>query len=350
MGLVDIQQYYKQRLLKEVSIEEKAEREAREEGFYDFSDDKASGMRRARKIMEAIQRKESYTEALDEKFEESIEKGTYARRDTAAVATAIAQRQGETDFSTGNKKTGKAVGRGARVRDTIAAAIDAKHGPGSYPGTANWKYDEGKDSGKGKKEKAIQSMLKAFPPELASLMSAAAGWALSSDVGRVGQMTPEQTSEWERTLSAAERRNLERTLRSKMRRKSADTSLNKDAFESLQSRYEDSTDTYIKRTPLINMLEKDHSTIPPRQGLQWDAVKHRWTRPENIGHTVIEVQGKKRIRGTGTGAHERTVGGHGSGKVRRVEFGRRFKGASDAGVIRPHESKGTSKYIKPRKR
>ena len=347
MGLADMQQYYKQRLLKESSIEEKAEREAREEGFDDFSDDKASGMRRARKIMEAIQRKESYTEALDDKFEESIEKGTYARRDTAAVATAIAQRQGEPDFSTGNKKTGKAIGRGARVRDTIAAAIDAKHGPGSYPGTANWTLDSGKE----KTKKSIQSMQKGFPPALASLMSAAAGWALSGDLGRVGQMTPEQSMEWERTLSAAERRNLERTLRSKMRRKSADTSLNKDAFESLKAHYEDSTDTYIQRNPIINMLEKDHSTVPPRQGLQWDAVKHRWTRPENIGHTVTEVQGKKRLRGTGTGAHERTVGGHGSGKVRRVEFGRRFKGASDAGVIRPHESKGASKYTaKPAKK
>ena len=342
MGLDNIQQYYKQRLLKESSIEEKAEREAREEGFDDFSDDKASGMRRAKKIMEAIQRKESYTEALDEKFEESIEKGTYARRDTAAVATALAQSKkggGHTSFSPGSD--------GAKARDTFAAAIDAKHGPGSYPGTANWKYDEGKS----KKEKAVQSMLKAFPPALASLMSAAAGWAFSSDVGRAGQMTPEQAGEWERTLSAAERRNLERTLRSKMRRKSADTSLNKNAFDSLKAHYEDSTDTYIQRTPIINMLEKDHSSIPPRQGLQWDAMKHRWTRPENIGHTVAEVQGKKRFRGTGTGAHERTVGGHGAGKIRLVEAGRRFKGASDTGVVRPHESKGTAaKYGRPSKK
>ena len=340
MSLASIQQYYKQRLLKEASSEERAEREARDEGFDDFSDDRASGMRRAKKIMEAIQRKESYTEALDEKFEESsdIEKATYAPRDTAAVATARAKAPpyNETNFSPGEQ--------GAEVRDTIAAAIDAKHGPGSY-GRANWKYDKGKGSGKGKKEKAIQSMLKAFPPELASLMSAAAGWAFSSDIGRVGQMTPEQAGEWERTLSAAERRNLERTLRSKMRRKSADTSLHKNAFDSLKSHYADATDTYIQRTPIIDML-KDHSAIPPRQGLQWDAVKHRWTRSENIGHTVTEVQGKKRFWGTGTGAHERTVGGHGAGKVRGVEAGRRFKGASDAGVIRPHASKGAAGYAK----
>jgi len=339
MGLDNIQQYYKQRLLKESSVGEKAEREAREEGFDDFSHDEASGMRRAKKIMEAIQRKESYTEALDDKFEESIEKGTspYGPRDTAAVATAQAKRlYGVSSFGPDS--------RGAAIRDTIAQGIDAKHGPGSY-GKANWKQADAASLGKkgqGSK-KAIKSMLKGFPPALASLMSAAAGWALSGDVGKVGQMTPEQSREWERTLSAAERRNLERTLRSQMRRKSADTSLNKDAFESLKAHYEDSTDTYIQRTPIINMLEKEHSSIPPRQGLQWDAIKHRWTRPENIGHTVTEVQGKKRIRGTGTGAHERSVGGHGSGKVRGMEAGRRFKGASDSGIIRPHQSIGIPK-------
>ena len=45
----------------------------------------------------------------------------------------------------------------------------------------------------------------------------------------------------------------------------------------------------------------------------------------------------------GTGAHERSVGGHGSGKVRQVEAGRRFKGATDTGVLRPHASKSTEK-------
>tara|TARA_R110002020_G_scaffold51677_5_gene146154 strand:+ start:1793 stop:2818 length:1026 start_codon:yes stop_codon:yes gene_type:complete len=333
MGLADLQQYYRQLILKEDSMNEKAEQEARDEGFDDFSSEEASGVKRAKKIMEAIKRKESYKDALDVKFEESedIEKGTYPPRDTAAVATAEAKRRGETNFKTGEK--------GAEVRDTIAAAIDAKHGPGSY-GRANWPQDAGKESLGGKDtKKAIE---KAFPPALASLMSAAAGWAFSGDVaGTPGRMTPEQASEWERTLSAAERRNLERTMRSRMRRKSADTSLNKDAFESLQSHYKDSTDTYIQRTPIIQML-KDHSAVPPRQGLMWDAAKHRWTRPENVGHTVSEVQGKKRFRGTGTGAHERTVGGHGSGKTRGVERGRRFRGTTDAGVVRPHETKGAA--------
>jgi len=336
MSLDSIQQYYKNRLLKEDAPNKRAEREAREEGFDDFSTEESSGVRRAKKIMEAIKRKESYTDALDEEFEadNDIEKGTYARRDTAAVATALAQSKkggGHTSFSPGSP--------GAAARDTFAAAIDDKHGPGSY-GKANWV----EDTGKSKKKSAQKMMQKSFPPALAALMSAAAGWAFSGDVaGTPGKMTPEQASEWERTLSAAERRKLERTMRSQMRRKSADKSLNKDAFNALKSHYKDSTDTYIKRTPMINML-KDHSSIPPRQGLQWDATKHRWTRPENIGHTVTEVQGKKRIRGTGTGAHERTVGGHGSGKVRGVESGRRFRGAADAGIVRPHESKAASRY------
>lgn len=332
-----MQQYYKKRLLKEAALDKRAEREAREEGFDDFSSEESSGVRRAKKIMEAIKRKESYTDALDEEFEADVEKATYPRRDTAAVATAEAKRRGFSDFSTG--KGGNDPSEGAVVRDTIAAAIDAKHGAGSY-GKANWRHDSGKDD----KKKSTQKMMqKSFPPALAALMSAAAGWAFGSDVGRVGQMTPEQASEWERTLSAAERRKLERTMRSKMRRKSTDTSLNKDAFNALKEHYEDSTDTYIKRTPMINML-KDHSSVPPRQGLQWDAVKHRWTRPENVGHTVTEVQGKKRVRGTGTGAHERSVGGHGSGQTRLVERGRRFRGAADAGTIRPHDSKGAAKY------
>mgnify|MGYP003647450445 CR=1 FL=1 len=331
-----MQQYYKNRLLKEDVMDKRAEREAREEGFDDFSSEESSGVRRAKKIMDAIKRKESYTDALDEEFEadQNIEKGTYARRDTAAVATAIAQSKrggGHTSFSPGSS--------GAAARDTLAAAIDAKHGPGSY-GKANWVEDKGKS----KKKSTQKMMLKSFPPALASLMSAAAGWAFSGDVaGTPGKMTPEQAGEWERTLSAAERRKLERTMRSQMRRKSVDMSIDKEAFNALKSHYQDSTDNYIKRTPMINML-KDHSAIPPRQGLQWDAVKHRWTRPENIGHTVTEVQGKKRVRATGTGAHERSVGGHGSGKIRGVESGRRFKGAADAGTLRPHESKGASKY------
>ena len=149
-------------------------------------------------------------------------------------------------------------------------------------------------------------------------MSAAAGWAFSGDVGRAGQPTDAQAREWERTLSAAERRAAERAMRSRMRRKSKDTP--DEALTQLKPFYDDS-DTYIKRTPNKNgvSVQKEHSMSPPRAGEVWDAVKHRWVKPENIGHSVSEVQGKKRIRGTGAGVHERSVAGHGSGKARLVE-------------------------------
>ena len=89
---------------------------------------------------------------------------------------------------------------------------------------------------------------------------------------------------------------------------------------------------------LEDFFMKDHAPVPPRQGLMWDPVKHRWTRQENIGRTVTEVQGSKRFRGTGTGVHERSVGGHGTGSTRRLQEGRRFRGVTDVGRSRPHET------------
>ena len=88
---------------------------------------------------------------------------------------------------------------------------------------------------------------------------------------------------------------------------------------------------------MVNLV-KDHAPIPPRQGLMWDAVKHKWVRPENHGRSVAEVQGKaKRVRGHGVGQREKKVGGHTAGPVRFAEQGRRFKGHTDSGTMRPHE-------------
>jgi hypothetical protein len=79
-------------------------------------------------------------------------------------------------------------------------------------------------------------------------------------------------------------------------------------------------------------LTKDHAPVPPIQGQVWDAVKHRWTNPDNVGKTVEEVQGKKRIRGSGTGAHQRSIGGSGNKGIKRgVTQGRKYRGATDAG-------------------
>jgi hypothetical protein len=54
-------------------------------------------------------------------------------------------------------------------------------------------------------------------------------------------------------------------------------------------------------------LIKDHLPFPPRRGLIWDNTKHRWVRPEMAGKTVVDVGGRKRIRGSGTGIHQRAV-------------------------------------------
>jgi hypothetical protein len=322
MSISNLQNYYKDFLNKEDSMDNAIE-EARSEGHDDFDSHISAGMKRANEILGAIKRKESYKDSLEDK----LEKATYDPRDTAAVATARAKLQGYKSFGEGSL--------GAAKRDTIGQAIDDKYGDGSY-GPVNWRQREKK--GKKTSQKMLQ---KQFPPALASLMSAAAGWAFGGDVGRAGEMTSEQAREWERTLSAADRRKMERSLRSKMRRKGMDKTLDKSSFDALKEHYTDASDEYIKRSPEKNdfLVSKDHSILPPRQGLMWDAVKHRWTKPENVGHTVSEVQGKKRIRGTGTGAHERSVSGHGHGKTRGVETGRRFKGQADVGALRPHENK-----------
>jgi hypothetical protein len=95
-----------------------------------------------------------------------------------------------------------------------------------------------------------------------------------------------------------------------------------------------------------NMLKylfmKDHAPVPPRYGLMWDAVKHRWTRPEKVGRTVWEVQGKKRLRGSGTGSHERSRSTKGSGGGKAggsMEAGRRFRSVADAGRAHPQTAK-----------
>ena len=80
-------------------------------------------------------------------------------------------------------------------------------------------------------------------------------------------------------------------------------------------------------------LYKDRLPMPPRQGLVWDAVKHRWTRPEETGKTVTDTQGGKRIRGTGTGTHQRAISQKTG--MRRYEAMRRFReaGARRSGKI-----------------
>tara|TARA_R110002020_G_scaffold47582_1_gene135282 strand:+ start:72 stop:545 length:474 start_codon:yes stop_codon:yes gene_type:complete len=70
-------------------------------------------------------------------------------------------------------------------------------------------------------------------------------------------------------------------------------------------------------------LVKDHLPVPPRQGLIWDNVKSKWVRPDMAGKTITEVGGEKRIRGAGTGVHQRSV--QTKRGLRRGEAGQLFR-------------------------
>ena len=82
--------------------------------------------------------------------------------------------------------------------------------------------------------------------------------------------------------------------------------------------YNLSKDLFLSKVPM---------PFPPRQGLVYDNVKHRWTRPDKAGKTVTEVSGKKRFRGTGTGQHQRAV--QTKRGLRRGEAALRFREAGE---------------------
>ena len=182
-----------------------------------------------------------------------------------------------------------------------------------------------KENGDDDEEKAIIQNMQKMSPALANLLSAAAGWALSADTAS-RSVPPEMAAEWERAHSREDKKKLQEEMVRKLKgmRKSDDGPF----------------------------LELDHAPVPPRMGLMWDAVKHRWTRPEKVGRTVWEVQGKKRVRGSGTGVHERSrstkgTGGKGQGSM---EAGRRFRSVADAGRTHPHEAKRHGQATQPKRR
>jgi len=191
-----------------------------------------------------------------------------------------------------------------------------------------------------KKSKEVESSmdmeLSKMSPALASLLSAAAGWALSADTAS-RDVPPDMAAEWERAISREDKRRLQEDMIRRLHGKSKRTRKSEDGVDVLED---------------LQMFYKDHAPVPPRYGLMWDAVKHRWTRPEKVGRTVWEVQGKKRLRGTGTGVHERSRTSKGSGGKGQgsMEAGRRFRSVADAGRTHPHEAKrvGQDKH-KPKK-
>ena len=187
-------------------------------------------------------------------------------------------------------------------------------------------------------ENILNSLEKAsVSPHLAQLLAAAAGWALSGDIA--GKVDPHLAQEWDRASSMHDKRRLQEEMMRQMHQMKRQ---DKPKLKVMIIRHK--LHKALDESPVfdeLNMFYKDHAPIPPRYGLQWDAVKHRWTRPEKLGRTVWEVQGKKRFRGTGTGAHERGrsargSGGYGAGSA---EAGRRFRSTGDIGRLHPHESK-----------
>ena len=168
------------------------------------------------------------------------------------------------------------------------------------------------------KSKKSTKIEKRVSPELAAL----AGWYLSGDVTRgMGQPTPAQQREFERQIQQA--------MRKKGRR------LRKDhAIEKMQLFFntKDNTDTYVRKTPVTNAVKADSflekvASVPPFAGARFDPTSHRWVKPENYGNAYMARGGKKRLRGSGIGARERSVSGHGKGRIRFEGAGRKFKGS-----------------------
>tara|TARA_R100001509_G_scaffold114434_2_gene69532 strand:+ start:961 stop:1530 length:570 start_codon:yes stop_codon:yes gene_type:complete len=94
------------------------------------------------------------------------------------------------------------------------------------------------------------------------------------------------------------------------------------AYKELQKFTEDNITLYKDRLNVEKRL-----SVPPRQGLVYDEAKSRWTRPDKVGQTVSEIQGYKRIRGTGTGTHQRAISTKAG--MRRYEAMRRFREAGE---------------------
>jgi len=138
-------------------------------------------------------------------------------------------------------------------------------------------------------------------PSLGKWAAFIAGLAISPDLAREAEnMTPTQRREWERTVS----RQMKKTK-------------NKDILRSLKMYMKDNNDTYVRKTPVKNGVKLEKKlAVPPFQGAQWDPTIHRWVKGGEVGNSVVNRGGKKRIRGTGAGAHSRSVGGHGKGGER----------------------------------
>ena len=327
--------------------EEEAARTVRDHGF---DPDSPEGQAKIKEVLEAIARKKSdqgvqKTLELADFLEKVAGSGAYIDPERGSHKYAgnepecagfawntIKEELGEEYGGDVRADMGPDWEKGASNKSTDTAVYNYyqrlfDYCMGGYRG-AQPTFEGGADDDDKKKEKAVQLMLsKGMSPALANLLAAAAGWALSSDVASK-EIPSHMSQEWERTLSRKEKERLQEEMLRK---------LGKKVRKSDDGNFLDE----------LELIYKDHAPIPPRQGLMFDAVKHRWTRPEKIGRTVWEVQGHKRFRGTGTGAHERgrAQKGHGGYGAGSTEAGRRFKSTGD--VSRQHTTETHHPKEKP---
>ena len=222
------------------------------------------------------------------------------------------------------------------IRNPYALArwLVAKHGGnfGDYlKALKDQKNQQGSKANPVASEKSIDMKKQSMSPGMAAL----AGWYISGDLTRgLGQPTAAQQKEFERQIQQAMKKK-GRALRKES------------AMTKMQSFFKtkDSTDTYVRKIPLKNgvkvgildSLIKGHLSLPPFAGARFDPTSHRWVKPENVGQTYSARGGKKRIRGSGTGAHERSVSGHGKGRIRGEGAGRKYKGETDLASQRRKE-------------
>ena len=136
---------------------------------------------------------------------------------------------------------------------------------------------------------------------------------------------------------------MNRQIQRAMRRRGKNLNKN-NSLQKLKTFFQkDGNDTYIKRTPeknAVNLSEdilQKLASFPPFQGARFDPSSHRWVKPETYGQAYHVRGGKKRIRGTGTGVHERSISGHGKGRIRGEGAGRKFKGETDLASQRRKE-------------
>jgi len=178
-----------------------------------------------------------------------------------------------------------------------------------------------KDVGKPQflKKASKSEPLQKLHPRLAAFL---AGLAIDA-FDDVGQMTPAQARNWERTVNR------------QMTKKSLKDGV---SMQDLQKHWSDSSDTYFRRIPVSKGVQADETFLdkklasPPRAGEVWNPVSHRWTKDGNLGKVNVGSGGRKRLRAgsSAAGAHAKSVGGlSGKGRLRWVGTGRRHRGKED---------------------